>query len=41
MKGDVEVLVPLLEGLVKEVNREKKILTITAPEGLIEMYLGV
>ncbi len=41
MKGDIEVLVPLLEGLVKEVNREKKILTITAPEGLIEMYLGV
>jgi 16S rRNA processing protein RimM len=41
MNGKIEVLVPLIDGLVKEVNRENKTITITAPEGLIEMYLGV
>ena len=41
MNGKIEVLVPLIDGLVKEVNRENKTMTITAPEGLIEMYLGV
>ncbi|MES2800512.1 MAG: ribosome maturation factor RimM [Bacteroidota bacterium] len=35
-----EVLVPLIEGLVKEVDRVNKTMTITAPEGLIEMYLA-
>lgn len=41
MNGKIEVLVPLIDGLVKEVNRENKTMTITAPDGLIEMYLGV
>lgn len=41
MNGKIEVLVPLIDGLVKEVDRENKTITITAPEGLIEMYLGV
>jgi 16S rRNA processing protein RimM len=41
MNGKIEVLVPLIDGLVKEVNRQNKTITITAPEGLIEMYLGV
>jgi 16S rRNA processing protein RimM len=40
MNGDKEVLVPLIEGMVKDLNRKDKIMTITAPAGLIEMYLG-
>lgn len=40
MNGSKEVLVPLIEGVVQEVDRKKKILTITAPAGLIELYLG-
>jgi len=40
MKGSKEVLIPLIEGIVKEVDRKKKTMTITAPEGLIELYLS-
>jgi len=39
MKDDKEILVPLLEGLVKKVDRTKKELYISAPEGLIDLYL--
>lgn len=40
LNGEKEVLIPLIDGLVKKVNRTEKELHITAPEGLIEMYLG-
>lgn len=40
LKGEKEVLVPLIEGVVQEVDRKKKTMTITAPAGLIELYLG-
>lgn len=40
MNGNKEVLVPLIDGLVKELDREKKTMIIAAPEGLIQMYLG-
>lgn len=39
VEGDREILVPLLPGLVKNVNRSKKNLLIEAPEGLIGLYL--
>ena len=40
MQGEKEVLIPLIDGLIQQVDREKKILTIAAPAGLIELYLG-
>jgi 16S rRNA processing protein RimM len=40
MKDDKEILVPFVEGLVQRVDRSEKTLYITAPEGLVEMYLG-
>jgi 16S rRNA processing protein RimM len=40
MNGTKEVLVPLTAGIVQQVDRAQKILTIKAPEGLIELYLG-
>ena len=40
MNGEKEVLVPLIEGVVEELDRKKKIMTIRAPLGLIELYLG-
>lgn len=40
MKGDTEILVPFVDGLVQRVDRPNKTLHITAPEGLIAMYLG-
>lgn len=40
LKDDVEVLVPIIEGVVQKVNRDEKTMEITAPPGLIELYLG-
>jgi 16S rRNA processing protein RimM len=39
MNGEEEVLIPLIKGLVKKVDREQKELHICAPIGLIEIYL--
>ena len=39
MKGKKEILIPILDQVIQNVERNKKILTITAPEGLIDMYL--
>lgn len=35
-----EVLLPLIDGLIQKVDREKKELYVTAPDGLIELYVG-
>ena len=40
MKDYTEILVPLNNDILKEVNRENKTLNINAPEGLIEIYLN-
>ncbi len=40
MKDQKEVLIPLIDGLVQDLDRKGKKMTIKAPEGLIEMYLG-
>lgn len=34
-----EVLVPLIDNLIKHIDRDKKQMTIQAPEGLIQLYL--
>ena len=39
MKDKKEILIPILDQVIQNVDRDKKILTITAPEGLIDMYL--
>lgn len=39
MKNGVEVLVPVIDEVVKKVDREQKILYISAPKGLIDLYL--
>ena len=40
IRGDKEVLIPFVEGLVQKVDRVNKELHVAAPEGLIEIYLG-
>ena len=37
--GEKEILIPVVDQIIKEVDREKKILFIEAPEGLIDLYL--
>ncbi len=39
MHGKKEILVPVVDEIIKQVDREKKIIHIEAPEGLIEIYL--
>lgn len=39
MKDGKEILVPILDHVIQEVDREKRTLTVTAPEGLIDLYL--
>ena len=40
MKGETEILVPIRDGVVKEVDRVNKKITIETPPGLVELYLG-
>lgn len=40
LKGDKEILVPFVDGLIQRVDRKNKTLYIAAPEGLVEMYLA-
>ncbi len=40
MNQGTEVLIPLIEGAVKKVDRSAKELHVAAPDGLIELYLG-
>ena len=39
-KNGTEVLIPLRDGTVSKVDREKKELHVQVPPGLIELYLG-
>ena len=38
--GEKEILIPFISGLVQKVDRATKTLYVTAPEGLIELYLS-
>ena len=40
MKNGTEVLVPVIDQVIDRVDRELKTIFITAPNGLIELYLG-
>ena len=40
VKNGVEVLVPVIDEVIQKVDREQKILYISAPKGLIDLYLG-
>lgn len=38
--NDKEILLPLIDGLVQKVDRKNKKLYVSAPQGLIQLYLG-
>ena len=40
LKDGKEILIPIHDDIIKEVDREEKKICIKAPAGLIEMYLG-
>lgn len=39
-QGTKEILIPVSDEIIDEINIEKKIVKITAPDGLIEIYTG-
>lgn len=39
-KDGTEVLLPLQDGVIREVDRKKRLLKVSAPPGLVELYLG-
>ena len=40
MKNGIEILIPVIDPVIKRVDREHKTLYIEAPNGLIDLYLG-
>ncbi len=39
MNGDKEILIPVIDPIIKKVDREQRTITIDAPNGLIDLYL--
>ncbi len=39
MKNDKEILIPIIDQVIKKVDRDKKTMHIEAPNGLIDLYL--
>jgi len=39
-KGDKELLIPINEDIITKVDRNQKTIFISAPEGLVDLYLG-
>jgi 16S rRNA processing protein RimM len=37
--GEKEILIPVIDAVIKQVDRQNRVLEIEAPEGLIEIYL--
>ncbi len=37
---DKEILLPISDEIIRKIDREKKVIEVAAPEGLIEIYLG-
>ncbi len=38
-RGDIELLIPMIDDFIKKVDRKNKTILVETPEGLIEMYL--
>lgn len=39
-KGDIEILVPMIDQFIIKVDRENKKIILNTPEGLVDLYLG-
>ncbi|MBR1517527.1 MAG: 16S rRNA processing protein RimM [Bacteroidales bacterium] len=39
-KNDTEILIPVIDSVIDKVDRENRTIYISAPNGLIELYLG-
>lgn len=39
-KDGIEILIPMIDDFIIEVNRNNKSITLNTPEGLVDLYLG-
>lgn len=39
-KGDIEILIPMIDNFIVKIDRETKKVILTTPEGLIDMYFN-
>jgi 16S rRNA processing protein RimM len=39
-KGDKEILVPVRDHILKKVDRKSRVIEVSTPDGLIDLYLG-
>jgi len=39
-KGDIEILVPMIDDFIVQVDRENKKIVLNTPEGLVDLYLN-
>ena len=40
LKGDIEILIPMIDDFIVKVDRENKKIILNTPEGLIDLYLN-
>jgi len=40
MNGTTEILIPVIDQVIKEVDRDNKTIYISAPNGLIDLYMS-
>lgn len=40
-KGEKEILVPLLDHILKKVDRKNRVIEVRTPEGLVDLYLNL
>lgn len=40
LKGDKQLLIPINDDIIIKVDRESKIISVTTPEGLVDLYLS-
>ncbi len=38
-RGEIELLIPMIDDVIQKIDREQNQVVVTAPQGLIEMYL--
>ncbi|MDV6169383.1 ribosome maturation factor RimM [Flavobacterium sp. DG1-102-2] len=41
LKGETEILVPMIDDFIVKIDRENKKVVLDTPEGLVEMYLNI
>ena len=41
LKGETEILVPMIDDFIVKIDRENKKVILDTPEGLVEMYLNI